>query len=147
MAMTAALLDELAEHSELFGRLDAAGRARLAQTATEVTFAADEVVVREGEEAGAFYAILSGVLTVVAADFAGEDKHVAVLEAGSVVGEIAAISGEPRNATVRADTEVRALRFDMVGAFAVLKDYPTVLDELRRLCVDRSEELLSSVID
>jgi hypothetical protein len=48
---------------------------------------------------------------------------------------------------VTAESDVKALKFEIVAVFAVLKDYPTVLAELRRLGIHRSEDLLAKVME
>ena len=133
--------------SKIFSLLDEEGRARLARIAEEVQFPAGTAIVREGEHGDAIYCTLSGTLRVAANDFAQSERHVATLMGGSVFGEIAALSGEPRTATVTAQTEVKALKLEIVAVFAVLKDYPIVLAELQRLGIHRTEDLLSKVME
>jgi CRP-like cAMP-binding protein len=140
-------LDAFLRRSKIFSLLDEDGRARLARIAQEVEFPAGTVIVREGEEGDAFFCTLSGTLRVSANDYSESEKHVATLMGGSVFGEIAALSGEPRTATVTAESDVRALKFEIVAVFGVLKDYPKVLAELRRLGIHRSEDLLSKVME
>jgi CRP/FNR family transcriptional regulator, cyclic AMP receptor protein len=137
-------LEEFIQKSRIFQLLDSEGRARLDGVADELSFKPGDVVVRQGEPGDAFYAILSGAIAVKAEDF-GEEKQVAVLEAGSVCGEIAALTREPRTATLTAMTDVAVLRFEIVSVFGVLKDYPLVLAELNRLGVMRSEDLLEKM--
>lgn len=70
--------------------------------------AAEEVVIREGDNVGAedaFYLIRSGQLAVLVRDRDGAVKRVAMLQAGSVVGERAVVKAliddqVPRNASV-----------------------------------------------
>lgn len=145
--MTKSSLDEFIAKSRIFQLVDPEGRNRLARVGTDVTFKANEVIMREGEPGDAFYAIISGSVSVDADDPFSENvkKHIADLSAGTVVGEIAALTREPRTATVIAKTDVRALRFEMVSVFGVLKDYPQALAELNRLGVTRSEDLLEKM--
>jgi CRP-like cAMP-binding protein len=140
-------LDAFIARSKIFGLLDEEGRERLARIAQPLEFPAGTVVFKEGEHGDAFYCTLSGTLKVVANDFAETEKHVATLMGGSVFGEIAALSGEPRTATVTAQSDVKALKFEIVAVFAVLKDYPKVLASLNRLGVQRTEDLLSKVME
>ncbi len=140
-------LDAFIEKSKIFSLLDEEGRTRLARISQEVAFPAGTVIFREGDEGDAFYCTLSGTLRVAASDYAESPKHVATLMGGSVFGEIAALSGEPRTASVTAESEVRALRFELVAVFGVLKDYPAVLAELRRLGINRTEDLLAKVME
>ncbi len=108
------------------------------------------MVIKEGEPGDAFFGILSGTVSVDAADpyALGEttQKHLADLSAGTVIGEIGALTREPRTATVTAKSSVRALRFEMVSVFAVLKDYPAALAELNRLGLSRSEDTLEKMM-
>lgn len=138
-------LDEVIAKSRILQLLDAEGRERLARIAQEVSYTAGEIVIHEGDPGDAFYAILSGSVTVAADDF-GSEKHLAQLEPGAVFGEIGALTREPRTATVTARTAMTALRFEMVAVFAVLKDYPDVLAELNRLGVTRSEDTLEKMM-
>jgi CRP-like cAMP-binding protein len=68
---------------------------------------------RPGQEC---FVILDGTASV----FIGGD-HVATLEAGSMVGEMALIDHRPRSATVVAETPMTLLAFD-TGAFRALLD-------------------------
>jgi CRP-like cAMP-binding protein len=137
-------LGELLRKSAVFQRLDAEGCARLERIAIEETYQPGEQIVRQGEAGDAFFAILAGDVAVTAEDF-GETKQVATLSAGTVCGEIAALTREPRTATLTASTVVRVMRFEIVSVFNVLKDYPQVLAELNRLGVEREEDLLQKM--
>jgi CRP-like cAMP-binding protein len=131
-------LEPLFRHSEIFSRLDDEGRARLARVAVEQTVAAGQVVLQEGDPGDAFYFVVEGALTVDADSFDEPGRHVANLEAGTVFGEIASLTREPRTATITAATDARLLRFEMVSVFGVLKDYPDALADLKRLGLKRS---------
>lgn len=63
------------------------------------TYAAGEVIIREGETGNCAYFIRSGKVEVT---HGPENKVVAERGPGEYFGEMALISGEPRNATVRA---------------------------------------------
>lgn len=79
----------------------------------EVEAATGEVVVREGEQADAFYAVLSGELGVSAVGEAGaEPARLRTLGAGTYFGEIGLIGRVPRTATVAAETPVTLLRIE-----------------------------------
>jgi len=65
------------------------------------TFLADDEIVREGDSGDSLYLIGRGVVRVLRA---GAEEPIATLMAGDFFGEMALISGRPRNATVRAVT-------------------------------------------
>ena len=104
--------------------LDAlAGKLRLA------TFAAGDVVFREGEPGNAMYFIGSGQVEV-----RSEKTHqcVASLGAGSFFGEIALLLGGPRSATVLALTDAELFILDREHLEELLATHPQLAVELSR---------------
>src|SRR5439155_10155354 len=71
-------------------------------------FARGEVIVRQGDRADAAYVIASGQAAVVAADLTGQEVTLRVFGPNDTFGEVGLVTGEPRTATVRAQTEVAA---------------------------------------
>ena len=129
--------------SHLFDLLDAEGRARLDAIAEVRTFPAGQTIIEEGEDGDAFFLLLEGEADVEASDFTETPRDVAKLLPGHVFGEIAALTGEPRTATVVAKTEIKVHRFETTAVFKVLEDYPDVLEALKRLGIARSEALMA----
>ncbi|HTN78767.1 MAG TPA: Crp/Fnr family transcriptional regulator [Acidimicrobiales bacterium] len=75
------------------------------------TYRKGQVIFREGQPGGTVLAIRSGVVKISVVTPTGRDILLAVKEAGSLVGELAAIDGRPRSATATA--------LDAVGAVAL----------------------------
>jgi CRP-like cAMP-binding protein len=69
---------------------------------TTVRLAPGEVLCEEGTPSDGLFLVAEGRLTV-SVRMSGEDRPVGVVEAGEVVGELQALSGGLRSATVRAD--------------------------------------------
>ncbi len=63
-------------------------------------YAAEEVVVRQGDPGDKLYTISRGQLDV-SITHSGGQQHVAMLNEGDYFGEMAVLTGEPRSATVR----------------------------------------------
>ncbi len=74
-----------------------------------VTFAADTTIVREGDTADAIYVLVDGDAEVVRNEN-GQQVHVRGLRTGDVFGEVAVFANRPRTATVKALTDVTAVR-------------------------------------
>jgi putative ABC transport system ATP-binding protein len=88
---------------DLFRSLTPQQLTDVAEKMTKRHFAAGETIIREGDPGEEFFLISEGEVDVVRAD-----REVARLGPGDFFGEVALISGEPRNATVVAVDEVDA---------------------------------------
>ena len=73
-------------------------------------FARGENLCRQGEAGDSFYVIREGRLAIFVNNAAGQPVRVAQLEAGGFFGEMSLLTGEPRSATVTAETDVEVLR-------------------------------------
>lgn len=135
-------LERFRAQSKLFGLLDEAGQRRLMAVAQAEQHPAGGVVVKQGDPGQAFFIVTDGKLEVFVEDD-GKQLPVASLEKGAFFGEIAALLGEARSATVRAATPVALLRFEMPKVTGVINDYPAVRQVLVKLALKRSEENLT----
>ena len=89
----------------------------------EQSFPAGAVVAAEGAAAGRFYLIVEGKATVTVGEL---NRALATLGPGGYFGEIALIDGEPRSATVTADTPLRTLSIASFNFKAILFEYPAI---------------------
>lgn len=71
----------------------------------ERSFAPGEIIFEKGDQADALYLILDGEARVL-----DGEHELAQLGKGAAFGEMALLTGEPRNATVQASTALRAYR-------------------------------------
>lgn len=138
--------DLLRERSKLFSLLDEAGQKRLVAVAIEELIPGEQSVVKEGDFGDSFFLVLEGSMSV---RIGGTDatREVAVLGPGAFFGEIAALLGEARSATVVATAPSRLVRFDGTRVQAILKDYPKVREILVKLGLKRSEENLQQMME
>jgi len=68
-----------------------------------------DVIVRQGDAGDAFYVIVDGSVSVERSDGSNGGQVLAQLSKGDYFGEMALLSDEPRNATVKATTACRTL--------------------------------------
>ena len=92
-----------------------------------------EIIYRAGERSSTIYRLAAGRAELISRHH-GAEAAVAVLVAGDTVGEVEALSGRPRDATLRALTEVE-IEHLQPGDFLqwVSEDRTTVLDLIQRL--------------
>lgn len=116
--------EDLLKNVPLFSKVEPRHLASLAKLMVERKAGAGEAIIKEGEQAAAFFVIESGKVEVVQ-DADGSKPHVLnTLGPGDFFGEMALFEGFPRNATVRAveDTECLAIpRWDFT---AEMKTHP-----------------------
>lgn len=105
----------------LLGRLPAPAREAFVGIGTKVTLAADRPILWQGEENTHAFLLLSGCTKVLVAAPNGESGStlLAVRIGGDLVGEMSALTGRPRSATVHTCTETvaRIIRRDELLAF------------------------------
>ncbi len=102
------------------------------------TLKAREKLFSQGEDGDSLYLIQSGKCSV---RLEKEDgiTHLACLQAGDVVGEMAVLTGEPRSAHVHAETDVKLWRLGSAEYRALSKRFPDVKIILTELVTHRFE--------
>lgn len=101
---------------------------------TEVTFSPGEVLLHHGERSAHCYAIIDGQVLVTATSSQGATVVLGRRRSGDVIGELSALDGAPRSATVRAVTEVKAVVLTAEQFENLLREVPDLaLAEIRRI--------------
>jgi putative ABC transport system ATP-binding protein len=117
---------------EPFSALNPADLTRIAETATLRHFEPGEVIIREGDAGGELFLISEGEVEVIR-----HDHEVARLGPAEFFGEVALLSGEPRNATVVAVEPVDAYVVEKDELDAAMRKSLRFREQLRRVFVRR----------
>ncbi len=118
----------------LFGELPPPDLVPIASIAQEHAFADGDTIAEQGDPGDAMHIIVSGEVSVIVADGAGE-REVAVRSTGDVVGEMAIVSNRPRMAGLVARGPVRVLTIARRPFESILRERPeTSLGVIRVLC-------------
>lgn len=107
---------------DLFSRIPSEDLAAVAAVASEVHLDAGETFIRQGDAGDCLYLLVEGEVGIVLPGVG----RVAVRKAGTSVGEMAILTGQPRSADCVALTEVTALRIDREDFADLLVDQPPV---------------------
>ncbi len=126
---------------DLFAHLSEDEQRILATSARLAPFAPKEVITRQGATAHWLYVLLKGRALVRVTTDEGEERQVAVLEAPSFFGEMALMTGQPREATVIAENDVDCLRVDRNDLAGIIKNRPEVTKEISEVLAKRRVEL------
>jgi CRP/FNR family transcriptional regulator, cyclic AMP receptor protein len=97
----------------------------IGKVADDLVLPAGRVLARQGEVGADLLVLLEGSVSVTQ-----DGQRVATVTSGDVVGELAVISGRPRNATVTAETELRVLVLTRRGLDQLLDDIPGLAKHL-----------------
>ncbi|HEY4870244.1 MAG TPA: cyclic nucleotide-binding domain-containing protein [Candidatus Dormibacteraeota bacterium] len=87
----------------------------------DATYLAGHGILTEGMTGPEFFIILDGTASVLI-----DDRVVATLGPGDFFGEVAALDGGPRTASVRAETQLRCVTLPVNGLRQFLLDHPVV---------------------
>lgn len=66
----------------------------------------DDIIFRQGDESRELYIVFSGKVRIYKVSPAGDETTLVIFSDGDIIGEQAAIDGEPRNATAKAINKV-----------------------------------------
>jgi len=83
-----------------------------------------DTIVRQGDNADAFYVLVAGRARVLRTNAEGHEVSLNTLRPGDVFGETALLSEEPRNATVRCSSSVEVLRLGRADLLELVSEQP-----------------------
>jgi len=105
------VVDAILAKSQTFGLLDTRQRRAVIDLFELRQFEAGEVMIKQGAKTDEIFLIKTGTAEVYVEE-AGSRRFIAEIEADRIIGEIAALQGVPRTATVIATSAVEALALD-----------------------------------
>lgn len=97
LVQEAAIVSQILMRCEVFKHLTPRGLAQMADNLQSETFEPEQRVIREGDSGDKFYLIRKGRVAVKRGE---SEEHVATLGEGDFFGEMALLTGEPRNASI-----------------------------------------------
>lgn len=124
---------KLLRNIPLFQNIEASKLKLLAFTSERLRFAAGDQLFKQGDMGDAAYIVIEGEADVVVES---RERHtesvVATLGTNAIIGEIAILCDVPRTATVRAKTELIALKISKDVFFRLVMDFPQMAVEIMR---------------
>jgi signal transduction histidine kinase len=136
-------IDVLRE-TPLFAGLSDEDLTRLAATAERTRLQPGELLIREGDPGDSLFVITSGELEVTKRT-GNAEMPMARVGPGAIQGEIAAIEGKLRAASVRALTDVEAIRISREALLSLLETGPEAALALLRSALERLRSMESFV--
>jgi len=115
---------ELLRSVTLFAGVNEQTLARLARRLQRRTYRRNEVIFHRGDPAGAIHLIRSGRVKVTLPSEEGDETVLTLMGAGECFGEIAALDGEPRSATLTAVEPTETLALLREDLLACVREEP-----------------------
>jgi len=137
------LAREVLPKTPLFSSFDEERLVAVIESVRLVELVDGQVLFRQGDPADALYVIAEGEV-VVLTRVAGGEREVTRLKDGAFFGEIALLTAQPRNATIRAAAPTRLLALDRTVVARLCVESPEVVKVLLRFVRER---LLDSLVE
>ncbi|MBJ80669.1 MAG: hypothetical protein CMH60_05055 [Myxococcales bacterium] len=132
------------ENSKLLSLLDDKALDRLADSARVVSVSSGERIVEEGQSGDEFYLLVQGKVQVLVGR---SHREIAYLEPGHFFGEIGAVIGETRSATIKAVSDVELIAIRGKALVELLDDHRSLKDVLTGVGLKRTEENLERILN
>jgi CRP-like cAMP-binding protein len=140
---------ELITEFPLFDGFTTDGANRLLKSGEVKEYAADEVLMKEGDKADFVVLLLTGGLEVFVKR-SGSDVVLTETKPGTITGELAVLCGIPRSASVRAQKASTVLKWtDEAFRTLLLRDphlSQRIFGQILRTLVDKERALIDSLI-
>ncbi len=131
----------LLREAEIFKAISSEDLVPVARVAREVTIAAGETWIHEGEYGDCLYVILSGEAGIVVRGVG----QIATRGPRGVIGEMAVISGQPRSADCVAITDITAIRVDRDEFWELLSERPPLALGVITTLAQRLDEAIKNL--
>ena len=116
---------DIVRNMPLFRQLEDAALEELAKATEEMVFSPGDIIISEGDASDCMYVIARGAASVTRQS-RGSEILLDTLGGGDIVGEMALLTGENRNATVRAVTTATVGRIDKAAFRRIMKHAPSL---------------------
>jgi CRP/FNR family cyclic AMP-dependent transcriptional regulator len=118
-------------------RLSEAGRSKVLELGVRRAYPPDHILLRQGEVGRSVWLLLDALIKVSAQVENGSESLLAIRVSGDVVGEMGAIDGAPRSATVTTCGHVVAYQIDGPVFVEFLSRYSEAAMTLSRMGIER----------
>jgi putative ABC transport system ATP-binding protein len=128
---------EFLKQCEVFSSLTTSALTNIAEVMEQESHPAGTILIRQGAEGDKFYLIKRGVVDVIVNQGQPNEAKVATLSKGQFFGEMALLTGAPRNATVLAVQDVDLYTLDKPRFQSALASSEPFRKELEKILFQR----------
>jgi predicted acylesterase/phospholipase RssA len=132
---------QLVKACKLFSSLDDATLGRLSKKFAKVTVRRNKMLFRQGDISDGLYLLVSGKIVILVKTLHKQEKLVGEVRPGETLGEIGAISHEPRSGSAKALESCVLLKLSREVFTKICSEHPPVLMQTIDLLGQRSRNL------
>jgi small-conductance mechanosensitive channel/CRP-like cAMP-binding protein len=140
-AFEAAHREDILRSTPLFRALPRELLTQLGASSRKIRFRQGEIILRQGAVGTEMYVVDAGAVRVSVQRDAGAGAPVQTLRAGDFFGEMSLLVGDPRAATVTAETDCDLLVIDKPALAAVFERQPEFVQEISEVVAARQAAL------
>jgi len=143
-SMDSDLLELLATHN-VFSSLQKNVLEELLPKFTKKELKHGSILFQQGAPSDCVFILASGKLSALITDEQNHLKSIGHIEAGETVGELGALSGEPRSLTVKALRNSVLLKLNSKDFVELCYRYPAVMFATMHPIIERTQHLISTL--
>ncbi len=132
--------DIASEYMNFLGNLSAREQKAVRAKGKEIPVKAGETLFSQGDEANAFYVVLSGTVGIFIDQEEDQKRLVALINKHETLGELSILAGEARSASVVALRDSQLLRIDRSEFDELIKKHPAIAVPMSRILAERLRE-------
>jgi hypothetical protein len=130
-------IEELKHAERVFPQVPRDVIARATEGMRILTFAPGQAVLRQGDAPDNFYVVAHGTADVIQRDTSGVERVVNTLHEDQYFGELGMLTGEPRNATVRAKTSLEVIAVSQGSFKMMVESSKQTAEDIARVAATR----------
>lgn len=115
-------------------------RRSLAGVASTVHLGSGQTLFHQGDAGDSFYVIEKGEVEVIIQTDTGAARTIATLGKGDFFGEMSALTGQPRTATIRAKSGLRLVEIGKDDLQGLFNADPSIMEKLSQIIAQRNAE-------
>lgn len=139
--MASSLLD-LIRATRIFSSLSPEASQFILTKCASIEIKANNILFHQGDVSDGVYLLLSGRMTAEMILHTGEVKRLGYIEPGETVGELGALSNDPRSLTIRALRDSKLLKISIADFAEICRRYPSVLFAIVNPIISRSNSII-----
>ena len=133
---------EIIKNSRIFSSLDDKAREAILPEFSECEVLHGEIIFSQGDPSTSIFLLVSGKLAAEITTATGETKIIGHIEPGECVGELGALSNEPRSLTIRALSNSTLLKLSADVFISLCHKHSSVMFETVRPMMSRSRSII-----